>query len=44
MISVAEDKIRDDFEFYVQVAGFLPPADGLSLSFGDYIMGINKSF
>jgi len=37
-------KIRNDFEFYVQVAGFLAPGDRTSLNFGDYIMGLNKSF
>jgi hypothetical protein len=37
-------KITGRFEAYAQVAGFLPPADGLSLSFGDYVMGVNMSF
>src|SRR5206468_3192727 len=37
-------KLRDNLEVYAQVAGFLPPADGLSLSFGDYVMGVHISF
>jgi hypothetical protein len=37
-------KVRDNLEIYAQVYGFLPPADGLSLSFGDYVMGVHLRF
>jgi hypothetical protein len=37
-------QLTDRFNFYVNVVGFWPPDDGVSIKFGDYIMGVNMSF
>jgi len=43
-VGLFNHQIDDRFDVYAQVVGFLPPADGVSLSFGDYVVGVNIRF